>query len=104
MIEIKNDRGKMSLRDTLFWDIDLAKINANSSRILIVERILTRGNMTEFKQLIRFYSLPELKQIVVSIGYIDGRSLNFIAGYLNIPKQDFLCFRKKQSNPVHCNF
>lgn len=104
MIELKNNNEKLRLRDSLFWDINPDKLNAHSSKILIVERVLTRGNMFEFKQLIRFYPVHELSQIVLKIGYMDARSLNFISGYLNISKENFLCYRKKLSNPVHCNF
>ncbi len=104
MIELKNNNEKLKLRDSLFWDIDPKRLNAHSSKMLIVERVLTRGNMFEFKQLIKFYPVRELSQIVLKIGYMDARSLNFISGYLNIPKENFLCYRKKLSNPVHCNF
>ena len=60
MIELKNNNKKLRLRDSLFWDINPDKLNAHSSIMLIVERVLTRGNMFEFKQLIKFY--PEFLQ------------------------------------------
>jgi hypothetical protein len=94
----------MTLRETLFWDVNHAELNAQSSKTLIIERVLTRGNLNEFKQLIRFYNIQEFTQTVLKIGYMDGRTLNFISDYLNIPKQDFLCYRKKLSNPEHCSF
>lgn len=103
MIELKSDKNTIQLRNTLFWDVDQEKLDAQNSKVLIVERVLTRGNMEEFTQLIRFYTLEELSLTVVKIGYLDGRTLNFISGYLNIPKEDFLCYRKKQSNPTHWN-
>ncbi len=104
MIELKNNNKKLKLRKTLFWDINPEQLNAQTSEILIVERILTRGNMFEFKQLLKFYSTRELSQIVLKIGYLDAKTLNFISGYLNIPKENFLCYKKKLSNPAHCNF
>ena len=95
MIELKNNNKKLKLRKTLFWDINPEQLNAQTSEILIVERILTRGNMFEFKQLLKFYSTRELSQIVLKIGYLDAKTLNFISGYLNIPKENFLCYKKK---------
>ncbi len=103
MLELKNNTKTLVLRNTLFWDVDLKGIDPQQSKSLIVERVLTRGSMLEFRQLIRFYSLDELSQIVIKIGYLDGRTLNFISGFLNIPKSDFLCYRKQQSNPTHWN-
>ena len=95
MIELVNGNKNIHLRNTLFWDVNPDKLNAHSSIMLIVERVLSRGNMSEFKQLIRFYSLKDLSQTVIKIGYMDARTLNFISTYLNIPKQDFLCYKKK---------
>lgn len=95
---------RIELRPTLFWDIDPKQLDANNSMRLIVERVLTRGNLSEFKQLIGFYSNEELRNCVVKIGQLDARTLNFITGYMNIPKEDFLCYKKKQSNPAHCNY
>ena len=104
MIELKNNNKKLKLRKILFWDVNPKQLNAQTSKILIVERILTRGNMLEFKQLLTFYSNRELSQIVLKIGRLDAMTLNFISGYLNIPKENFLCYKKKLSNPAHCNF
>lgn len=103
MIELKNGNKNIQLRNTLFWDVDVAALDASISKTLIVERVLTRGNMAEFKQLIRFYPSQELCQTVIKIGYLDDRTLNFISDYLNIPKQDFLCYKKKLLNPMHWN-
>jgi hypothetical protein len=104
MIELNHNNNKIELRSTLFWDIDSERLNAISSISLIVERVLTRGNMSEFKQLVGFYSNEELCKSVLKIGYLDARTLNFISGYLDIPKEEFLCYKKKQSNPIHCDY
>lgn len=103
MIELKHRDKIIHLRNTLFWDVDNGSLNATRSRSLIIERVLTRGNMYEFKQLKEFYSLDELRQTVVKIGYLDPRTLNFISTYLDIPKEDFLCYRKRLSTPLHWN-
>ena len=103
MIELRHKDKTLQLRNTLFWDIVPDTLDSFRSRLLIIERVLTRGNMEEFKQMKEFYSLDELRQTVVKIGYLDPRTLNFISTYLDIPKEDFLCYRKKLSTPLHWN-
>jgi hypothetical protein len=103
MIELTNHNNKIQLRNTLFWDVDTALMDAEKSKLLIIERVLSRGNMNEFKQLIIFYDQNELKESVIKIGSLDARTLNFISGYLNIPKQNFLCYKKQQLNITHLN-
>jgi hypothetical protein len=104
MVELVNDNKKMILRETLFWDVNPAELSTHTSKSLIMERVLTRGNLEEFRQLIHFYTITELSQTVLKIGNLDNRTLNFISEFLNLPKQDFLCYRKKLSNPAHCSF
>lgn len=103
MIKLKINDRELCLRSTLFWDVDPEKLDAETSKLLITERVLTRGTLEEFRQLIRFYPEKEIKQIVVRIGYLDSKSLHFISEYYNIPKEDFLCYKKQQLNPVHWN-
>jgi hypothetical protein len=103
MVEINYNNKNIQLRDTLFWDVEKEGIDAQRSKALIIERVLTRGNMIEFKQLIRFYTQDEISQVVVKIAHLDPRSLNFISGFLNIPRKDFLCYKKRASSPKHWN-
>jgi hypothetical protein len=103
MIELKNDKNTMKLRSTLFWDVNKENLDAQRSKSLIVERVLTRGTIEEFIQMTRFYSIEEISQTVVKIGCMDRKTLNFISGYFNIPKENFLCYTKKQSNLSHWN-
>jgi hypothetical protein len=103
MIILKNNNKTLTLRDTLFWDVDKALLDAEKSKRLIIERVLTRGNMEEFKQLKEFYTLQELKDTVIRIGSMDAKTLNFISDFLNISKEDFLCYKKKLSSPTHWN-
>jgi hypothetical protein len=103
MIELTNHKSKLYLRNTLFWDVDPAFLDAEKSMLLIIERVLSRGNIEEFKQLITFYTQNEIKESVLKIGSMDARTLNFISGYLNVPKQEFLCYKKRQLNRTHLN-
>mgnify|MGYP001461112379 CR=1 FL=1 len=103
VIELKNNNQTLHLRSTLFWDVDPAKLDAERSKLLITERVLTRRTLGEFRQLVRFYTEEELRGTVVKIGYMDKRTLHFISEYYHIPKEKILCYRKQQSNPVHWN-
>jgi len=81
MIElIKKDR-HLQIRDVLFWDVDPGKLDPSGSHMLIIERVITRGNLQEFTELVNFYSRKELADAVVRIGYLDNRTLNFVSKY-----------------------
>jgi len=103
MITINYRNKTLILRDSLFWDINKRNIDSENSMVLIIERVLSRGNMDEFRQLIKFYTKEELADSVVKIVYLDSRTLNFISTYLNIPKKNFKCYTKRQSVLTYWN-
>ncbi len=65
MLKLINHTKTLNLRNTLFWDVDPAKLDVESSKLLITERVFTRGTLEEFRQLIMFYPEEELRQTVV---------------------------------------
>jgi len=103
MIDLEKNGKHLHLREILFWDVDHGKLDPLRSRSLIVERVITRGNLGEFMELTRFYTREELSAAVVRIAYLDKRTLNFISKYLNIPKKEFKCYLKRQSVRMHWN-
>lgn len=43
------------LREALFWDTDISRINWEKQYKAVIERVLERGNEKERKEIIRFY-------------------------------------------------
>lgn len=92
------------IRPHLFWDIPPGRLDWDKSAILIVQRVLTRGTFDEFRLLLEVYKMEGLKEIALKIPYLDRKSLNFISGFLEIPKEEFKCYKKQQLNPVPWKF
>ena len=103
MIELKRLNKTLKLRNSLFWDIDIRTLDNLFSKKIIVERVITRGNLDEFIQLNKFYSKNELKETIIKIGYLDPRTLNFVSGFFDLPVSNFLCYKKKLLNPAYWN-
>ena len=43
------------IRDTVFWDIDPAKLDWNKNKAFIIKRVNERGNAEEIKQVTEYY-------------------------------------------------
>lgn len=62
-IEIEKQKVKTNtpdltkLRQTLFWDTDIQKINWQKQRKAVMERVIERGNELEKNEIIKFYKL-----------------------------------------------
>jgi len=104
---MKNMSDKEKLQDLsghLFWDIDFQNIDVQKHQTMIIERVITRGNLKDLKILFQLYPTAIIKQEIVKAGFLDKKTLNWASRFFNIPKTKFTCYSKIQSRQVHWNF
>jgi hypothetical protein len=94
----------MELRPALFWDIDVKTIDFEQHKGSIIERILMRGRLEEFREMMRFYGKDVVRNIVLDARYLDKYSLAFCSAIFHIPTTEFRCYKLAQSNPQHWDF
>jgi hypothetical protein len=61
-----------------------------------MERVFTRGNMKEFKNLRDVYTSDEIKETMVRIVSLDKKTMVFLSKAYQIPLTNFKCFTQKQ--------
>lgn len=88
---------KIAVRDLLFWDLDLSKMDPETNRRIIIERVFSLGNLNELKFIFSHYGAGLIRQEIVKAGSLDMKTLQFASEILQIPKEEFRCYRKKQS-------
>ncbi len=52
------------LREILFWDTDIKKIDWQKQAAAVIKRIMERGNEEEKQEAIRFYGLPKVEDVL----------------------------------------
>jgi len=100
---LKTDRKHLveSLSSHLFWDVDIALLEKEKSKRLIIERVFALGNSQEIMQVINYYGKPTILNVLENLNYIDLKTLNFISKLFNTPVNKFKCYTRKQSIPQH---
>jgi hypothetical protein len=93
-----------ALSKSLFWDVDPEKIDINKNAPFIVGRVLTLGNLTEFKTIVEYYGKARLKDIIIKLRDLDIRTIHFCSIYFKVPLNDFRCYIEKQSTQAHWNY
>ena len=93
----------LKIRHELFWDLDRDRISENTSRRIIIQRVLSLGNLSEWSELVRFYGLKIIKKEIRLVGYLDPKTIAFVETYLNINKRELKCCTKKQSTTTFWN-
>lgn len=97
-----NNLNKLSRR--FFWDVDISLLNKEVNTCFIIERIVTLGDIDDFRLLARIYGKEEVKNQVQNCACLDHKTLNWLSLIFNIPQNNFKCYTKMQSNQVHWNF
>jgi hypothetical protein len=95
---------KPELSRTLFWDVDYESLDFDKNAAYIVERVLNRGSVQDFKSILKFYGFDQLKNIVLNLRYLDKKALHFSSAFFNVPLQKFRCYTEKQLNRTHWNY
>lgn len=65
--EVKKIPNLENIREVLFWDTTLAKIDWEKNKKSVVKRILERGNSIEINEIISFYGRETISKIIDSI-------------------------------------
>jgi hypothetical protein len=92
---IKSGKSQLQVRESLFWDVSKDNLDPQRNRQLIIERVITRGDLDEFSALLHFYGIKKIRNTLKMIPVLDKKSLNFIIKFFNINPIELKCFQKK---------
>ena len=91
----------MNLSKTLFWDIDISTLDYEKHSQQIIERVLTRGKLSEWDEIVKYYGLKKIRKEALNMRFLDMITLSFCSVIFKIPKEEFRCYKHRQSMPIH---
>ena len=94
----------MNLSKALFWDVDYEKIDYDKKRVFVIGRVLNFGTLDEIREVFKRYGEEEVKRCIVKATGLTERSENFWSRILDIPREDFICYTWRQSNPIQWSY
>ncbi len=100
----KTIRKLKTLSAHLFWDVDISILDFNKNKKLIIHRVLDYGLLTDWHIILNLYGIKEISKTATTIRDLDKKSMSFVSLLSKIPKEKFLCYTTKQSNPRHWDF
>jgi hypothetical protein len=92
---------KPDISKTAFWDVNFDEIDFEKNSRDVINRVLMNGRLCDWKAINQFYGIEKIKHEIVQMRYLSNITLNFCSFFYNIPKEDFRCYRLKQSIPQH---
>lgn len=65
--EEKNSPNLNNIRNVIFWDTSIDKVNWDKNRKAVIKRILERGNAIEINEIISFYGRETILNVIKSL-------------------------------------
>lgn len=88
----------------LFWDVAIEEIEIEKHSVFIFERVMRYGKLNDWLMLKKIYGLSNIKKMALEARDLDDFSIAFLSLIFNIKKENFRCYRQKQSQPSFWNY
>ncbi len=71
------------INSALLWEYDLETFNYQKSYKIVIERVLERGNLEEWREMVKIYSRKQILETVEWSAQLDERDKEFSRFFLN---------------------
>jgi hypothetical protein len=71
------------IRRHLLWEYDLGKFNFNRSANIVIERVIERGNMDEWREILRYYGREKVLEVARRSKQLDKKDKHFTEIYVD---------------------
>ena len=85
------------LSPVLFWDIDKSQTDMDKYPSFFVQRVLEYGNWNDWKLLLSYYGKDKIVEVCKRLRSLDPIPLSYICAISNTKKEEYRCYRMKQS-------
>lgn len=71
------------INSALLWEYDLETFNYEKSNKIVIERALERGNLEEWREMVRLYKKEQILETIEWSAQLDKRDKDFSKFFLN---------------------
>ena len=70
------------INSALLWEYDLTTFNYQKSYKIVIERVLQRGNLNEWREMVSLYSKEQIVEVIDWSAQLDKRDKDFSKFFL----------------------
>lgn len=71
------------INPALLWEYDLDTFNYVKSYKIVIERVLQRGNLEEWREMVQMYTREQILEVIDWSAQLDKRDKDFSRFFLN---------------------
>jgi len=87
----------------LFWDTDVSTLDVEKYPAYVIQRVLEYGEMQDWRLINKLYGLPKIVEVCKELRSLDPVCLSFICAISHTKKEEYRCYRTRQSTPTLWN-
>jgi hypothetical protein len=81
----------------VLWDVDPATVDPERHAGFLVQRVLERGRMKDWKLLCELYGLERIEAVAAELPQLEPKAHAFCAAVFNRPRESFRCYTSRRS-------
>ena len=89
------------LTPEIFWDVNISDMDDDLHRRFIIQRVLERGTLEDFRRTRDHYTLAVMVAEAQKMRHLEPKALAFIACLGNVPEESFRCYTPPHSIQKH---
>lgn len=83
------------LSSHLFWDVDTSLLDFNTSKNIIIQKVLEYGMMKDWQIIKEVYGKQTILKTALQLRNLDDVTLAFLSNIFDINKEEFRCYTHK---------
>lgn len=83
------------LSSHLFWDVNTSLLDFDTSKKIIIRKVLEYGTMKDWQIIKEVYGKQVILQIALELRNLDDVTLAFLSNTFDTNKQEFRCYTHK---------
>lgn len=91
------------LSSHLFWDVDMQQADLDKYPAFFIQRVLEWGTMDDWRLIRDYFGIPKIADYCKTLRTLDPVSLSFICTVSHTNKEDYRCWKYRQSFPTLWN-
>ena len=74
---------KPQIATHLLWEYDLDSLDFNASRSIVIERVIERGNLEDWRAIFDYYGKEAIREVALSSKQLSPKDKKFTAVFLD---------------------
>jgi hypothetical protein len=68
---------QLNIPSHLLWEYDISKFNFETSYKIVIERVLQRGNLEQWRNIFHYYGIKKMEETIEWSAQLDKRDKHF---------------------------